>query len=224
MRYNNSTAQAITHKQFYKVKQMHTLTLAQAQNALALHANNNTVTAQQITQLLNNASVTFAQIVYVTQQQLAAAHKAQNIVKVTSANVILCANINAHTSVYANRVRKTAAAIASNDDAAVQAFTAASNYYTHTATHCIVQHTQHEDKLYLYAIYNNAQSLYLHNNAVVTKQHVAQYCTKSEAAKLLQNNNIVHNKTHNIMHTVQVRTIALSNLVSIKARRQLLTV
>lgn len=203
---------------------MHTLTQAQAQNAIALHANNNVVTAQQITQLLNNASVTFAQIVYVTQVQTAAAHKAQNISKVTTANVILCSNIKAHTSVYANKVKRSAAKYAQNNVANVQQFTAQQNYFTHTATHCIVAHTQHTDKLYLYAIYNNATSVYMHNNAVVTKQHVAAYCTKSAAAKLLQTDNTVHNVTHNITHAVHVRTIALSNIVSIRARKQLLTV
>ena len=203
---------------------MHTLTLAQAQNAIALHANNNVVTAQQIANMLQNVSVTFANITYVTQVQLAAAHKAQNICKVTNANVILCSSLNAHTSVYANKVRKTAAAISTNNAAAVQAFTAAQNYFTHTNVHCIVAHTQHANKLYLYAIYNNASSVYVHNNSVVTKQHVAAYCTKSAAALLLDNSNIVHNKTHNIMHTVQVRTIALSNIVQIKARKQILTV
>ena len=203
---------------------MHTLTLAQAQNAIALHANNTVVTAQQIQNLLQNVSVTFAQITYVTLVATAAAHKAQNIQKVTTANVILCSSVKAHTSVYANKVRKTAAAISTNNAQAVAAFTAAQNYFTHTATHCIVAHTQHANKMYLYAIYNNASSVYMHNNAVVSKQHVAAYCTKSAAAQLLQQSNIVVNKTHNIAHTVQVRTIALSNIVSIKARKQLLTV
>lgn len=203
---------------------MHTLTHAQAQQAMLLHANNNTVTAQQVTQLLNNASVTFAQILYCTNVQLAAQHKAQNITKVTSANVILCSNIKVHTSVYANKVQRSAAQYASNAASAVAAFTAQQNYFVHTATHCIVAHTQHANKLYLYAIYNNASSVYLHNNAVVTKQHVAAYCTNSAAAALLQKDNTVVNKTHNIMHNVQVRTIALSNIVQIRARKQLLTV
>ena len=203
---------------------MHTLTLTQAQQAIAQHANNNTVTSEQIALLLQNVSVTFAQITYVTQVTLAAAHKTENIQKVTTANVILCSSLKAHTNVYANKVRKSAAAISTNDSAAVAAFTAQANYFTHTSVHSIVQHTQHADKLYLYAIYNNASSVYMHNNAVVTKQHVAAYCTKSAAAQLLQTDNIVHNKTHNIKHTVAVRTIALSNIVSIKARKQLLTV
>lgn len=204
---------------------MHTLTLAQAQSALALHANNTSaVTAQQIQNMLQNVSVTFAQITYVTQVALAAQHKAQNIQKVTTANVILCSNIAAHTSVYANKVKRSAAQYSNNDAAAVAAFTAASNYFTHTATHCIVQHKQHTSKQYLYAIYNNASSVYMHNNAVVSKQHVAAYCTKSAAATLLQQNNTVVNKTHNITHNVQVRTIALSNIVSIRARKQFVTV
>jgi hypothetical protein len=203
---------------------MHTLTLAQAQSAIALHANNTVVTAQQIQNMLQNVSVTFAQITYVTQVALAAQHKAQNIQKVTTANVILCSNIKAHTSVYANKVKRSAAQYSNNDAQAVAAFTAQQNYFTHTATHCIVVHTQHANKFYLYAIYNNAQSVYMHNNAVVTKQHVAAYCTKSAAATLLQQNNTVVNKTHNITHNVQVRTIALSNIVSIRARKQLLTV
>ena len=223
--YNTCTAQHNAQQQI--VKQKHTmqkLTVTAAAAAITAHANNNVVTAQQIAALLNNASVTFAQITYVTQVQTAAAHKAQSIVKVTTANVILCANIKAHTSVYANKVRKTAAAIASNNAANVQAFTAQQNYFTHTNTHCIVQHTQHANKQYLYAIYNNASSIYMHNNVVVNKQHVAQFLTASAAKQLLQESNVVHNVTHNIKHTVQVRTIALSNIVSIKARKQLLTV
>jgi len=203
---------------------MQKITLAQAQNALALHANNNTVTAQAVAQLLQNVSVTFAQIVYVTKVTLAAAHKAQSIYKVTTANVLLANNIAAHTHVYARAVRKSAAKHASNAASAVAAFSAQQNYFVHTATHCIVQHAQHASKLYLYAIYNSASSVYVHNNTVVSKQHVAQYCTASAAAQMLQKDNTVHNKTHNITHNVQVRTIALSNIVSMRARKQLLTV
>lgn len=203
---------------------MQKITQAQAQQAILLHANNNTITVAQLQQLLQNVSVTFAQITYVTQVTTAAAHKAQNIYKVTTANVMLCSNINAHTSVYARKVKRSAAAIASNNAANVAAFTAQQNYFVHTNVHSIVQHAQHANKFYLYAIYNNASSVYMHNNAVVTKQHVAAYCTKSAAQALLQNDNTVVNKTHNITHNVQVRTIALSNIVSIKARKQLLTV
>ena len=201
---------------------MQKLTHAQAQLLLQTHSSNTAITAAQVAALLNNASVTFAQIAYVTQVQLAAQHKHNNVQKVTTANVILCSNIAAHTSVYANKVRKTAASISSNNAAAVAAFTAQQNYFVHTAVHSIVQHAQHADKFYLYAIYNNAQSVYFINNAVATKQQVAALLTASAAKQLLQKDNTVHNVTHNIQHTVQVRTIALINIVSIKARKQLL--
>lgn len=201
-----------------------TLTQAQITQALALHANNNVVTAQQVQNLLQNASVTFAQILYVTNVQLAAAHKAQNIQKVTSANVLLCSNIAAHTSVYSRAVRKSAAAIAYNDQAAVAAFAAQQSYFVHTNCYSVVAHKQHAHMLYLFAIYNSARSAYVHNNNVVTAQHVAQFCTASAAKAMLQKDNTVHNVKHNIAHNVHVRTIALSNIVQMRARKQLLSV
>ena len=200
------------------------LTQAQAANAIALHANNNTLTAAQLEFLLRGVSVTFAQILYVTQVQLAAAHKGEGIQKVTSANVLLASNIAAQTQLYARAVRKSATKFKQNDAAAVQAFESSGNYFEHTATHSIVVHKQHPDKFYMFAIYNNADSVYMHNGAVVDKQHVAGYCTPSAAKLLLTPPVAVHNVTHNVTHSVHVRTIALDNIVHIRARKQLLTV
>lgn len=199
-------------------------TLSQAQQAIQQHANNNTITEARVVQQLGNASITFAQIEYVTKVLTAAAHKAEVIQKVTKANVILCSNIKAHTSVYANKVKKTAKGIASNDQAAVEAFTPSSNYFEHTHCHSIVQHKEHADKLYLYAIYNKANSVYMHNGNIVTEQQVAEFLTPSAKKAMLDKDGTVHNVTHNITHSVAVRTIALSNIVSIRARKQLVTV
>lgn len=203
---------------------MKKLTANEAQTAITARANSNQITAFDVAAILDNASVTFAQIVYVTKVQTAAAHKGQDIVKVTKANVILCSNIKAHTSVYANKVRKTAKGIETNNQAAVEGFSAQQNYFEHTNVYSVVQHLQHADKQYLYAIYNNASSVYMHNGVVVDKAHVAQFLTPSAAKALLHNDGTVHNVTHNITHTVQVRTIALSNLVSIKARKRILSI
>jgi hypothetical protein len=195
----------------------------QAQAILAQHASAQTISAAQVAALLANVSVTFANIAYVTQVQTAAAHKANNVQKVTVANVQLFANISAATSVFANAVKRSAAQIASNDAASVAAFTAQSNYFEHTACYSIVKHKQNSN-LYLYAIYNNAQSVYFIDNTVATKQQVAQLLTASAATKLLQASNTTHNVTHNIEHNVNVRTIALANIVSIVANKQQLTV
>ena len=178
--------------------------------------------AQQIAALLNNASVTFANIAYTTQVQTAAAHKHVCVQKHVVANVQLFANIKQATQVFANAVKRSAANFA-NDAANVQQFTQQSNYFEHTACYSIVQHKQNNN-LYLYCIYNNVQTVvYTIDNAVATKQQVAALLTASAAKQLLQNDNTVHNKTHNVTHDVQVRTIALANLRSITCNKQTVT-
>ena len=194
-----------------------------AQSALQAHANNNTIAAQTIQVLLANKSTTFANVVYVTKVATAAKHKAVSIKKVVSANVQLFSNINAFTSVYANAVKRTANNIAQNDAANVEQFVAQSNYFEHTACYSIVAHKQ-TNALYLYAIYNNASSLYYIDNVLATKQQVAEYLTASAASALLASNPVVLNATHNVLHTVKVRTIALANLVSITANKQTVSV
>jgi hypothetical protein len=194
-----------------------------AQQALVAHANANTINASTVQELLANVSTTFANIVYVTKVATAAKHKAVNIVKVVSANVQLFSNINAFTSVYANAVKRTASNIDQNNASDVAQFTAQSNYFTHTACYSLVAHKQTQ-ALYLYAIYNNASSLYYINNVLATKQQVAEYLTASAASALLANNAVVLNATHNVLHTVKVRTIALANLVSITANKQTVSV
>jgi hypothetical protein len=176
--------------------------------------------ANTISAMLNNASVTFASVAYTSTVATAAAHKQNVVQKQVVANVQLFANIKQATAVFANAVQKSAAKIASNNVANVAAFTQQSNYFTHTACYSIVQHKQNAN-LYLYAIYNNvASTVYTINNVVASKQQVAALLTASAAAKLLQKDNTVVNKTHNIAHNVQVRTIALANITSVTANKQ----
>lgn len=167
---------------------------------------------QQIKKLLANASTTFANVNYTTTVKTAAAHKAVVIKKTTTANVQLFANIKAATSVFANAVNK---------NANTQNFAVSSNYFTHTSCYSIVQHKTNNN-LYLYAIFNAANSSYTINNVAATKQQVAQYLTASAAQKLLSNSSTTHNVTNNVTHSVVVRTIALHNINSITANKQTL--
>jgi hypothetical protein len=178
--------------------------------------------AQQIQQMLANVSTTFAQILYTTKVATSAKHKHINITKVTRANVQLFSNINAFTDVYANAVKRSAQHIQQAQNANVSNFATQQNYFTHTQCYSILQHNTNGN-LYLYAIFNNANSVYYINNTVATKQQVAQYLTASAQQQLLSNNNVVHNVTNNVLHTVQVRTIALHNINSITACRQTVT-
>jgi hypothetical protein len=194
-----------------------------AQSALAAHANNNTIAAQTIQVLLANKSTTFANITYVTPVATAAKHKQVSIKKVVSANVQLFSNINAFTSVYANAVKRTASNIDANSPEAVDAFVAQSNWFEHTACYSLVAHKKTQ-ALYLYAIYNKADSVYFIDGVEATKQQVAAYLTASAASKLLGDNTVVLNVTNNVLHTVKVRTVELANLVSITANKQTVSV
>jgi hypothetical protein len=175
--------------------------------------------AQQVKQLLANTSTTFAGIVYNTTIKPAAAHKQHTITKTVRANVQLFSNINAATSVFTNAVKRTAANIADNAPANVDSFAAQSNYFEHTDCYSIVKHKL-QDKFYLYAIFNSANSDYYIDGVSATKQQVAALLTDSAAKQLLADNTIVHNKTQDVLHTVKVRTIALDNIVSITANKQ----
>lgn len=200
------------------------LTLATAQQHLQAHANANTITAQQVAQLLQNVrGVTFANIAYVSKVATAAAHKLQNVQKVTVANVQLFNNLQAFTDVYTNAVKRTATQFADNNAADVQGFEKQDNYFTHTPCYSVVEHKTN-GKEYLFAIYNSADSMLFINNVQATKQEVAALLTASAAKELLAGSNVVHNKANNVLHTVQVRTVALANIVSIAAAKQSLTV
>ena len=199
------------------------LTTAAAVQALQLHSQRPALTPESIAQLLGSASVTFAQLLYVTRVQLAARYRALEINKVTSANVQLASNILAHTQLFTRAVRRSAARHSSNDPVAVENFSSQPNYYEHTSCYSVVQHRPYPEQLYLYAIYTRASSLYLLDGQQLTRTEVAKYMTASAAALLLDPLPIV-NKTHNIRHDVCVRTIALSNILEIRARHQLLRV
>ena len=194
-------------------------TLQNALTALAQHASNNTITAQQVEQLLAHKATTFASIVYVTQVATAALYKHNNIQKVTKANVMLFNSSFDYTAA----VQRSAGRINENNTQAVAQFVQQSNYFEHTNCYSVVKHKQNNN-LYLYASYNNAQSIYFINNAQATKQQVAAYLTPSAAEKLLRDNSVVHNVANNVMHTVHIRTIALANIVSITANKQQLVV
>ena len=133
-------------------------------------------------------------------------------------------NINAYTSVYKNAVQKSASKIASNAVQAIANFEVSATCYTHNATCYSLLTHKTTNALYLYAIYNNAKSMYFINNVQATKQQVALYLTASAAATLLQQNEATYNATNNVTHNVTVRTLKLASIVSITAQKQTVSV
>lgn len=182
------------------------------------------ITAQDVVNMLASVKgTTFASMITVTKTPLAAAHKAENIYKVTAAQVQLFNNISDFTNVYSNAVKRSAAKDASNDTAAVENFQVQDSYFFHTDCYSVVQHKTDASKMYLFAIYNGAESVYVHNGAIVTKEYVAGFCTPSEAKKMFSDGT-VHNVANDITHSVAVRTVGLSSIVELKAMKQVLTV
>ncbi len=187
------------------------------------------VSQRDIEQLLaTTRGTTFAGLVQVTPDKLAAAHKARMIYKVTVANVQLFNNLNAFTNAYQNAVRRSAARVETNDAAAVASFESQGNWFTHEECYSIVRHNTKTTQKYLFGIYNFGESLYVEAAAVATplvdplrvvsKWHVAQYMTPAEKEKLLNPPALVRNVANDIEHNVIVRTVALDNIVRLQVR------
>lgn len=170
---------------------------------------------QKIVNLLDNTAATFAKVCYTTKVKTSAANKAYDVRKHTIANVQLFANVNAATEVFANAVKKSAKKL--GDDATH--FTSSGNYFHHTDIYSIVKHNI-KDNYYLWCFFNSANSSYTIDGTPASKEDVATLLTPAERTKLLQKDDgITHNKTHNVSHSVIVRTIGLDNITSITTQK-----
>jgi len=171
------------------------------------------IKAQDIINAIGNKASTFAGIEYKTRVQTAAKHKNLNIQKYTKANVQLFGTMAEAQAVYANAVKKAAGKI-EQDQTKVNEFQAQDNYFEHTDCFSLVEHKDTK-KQYLYAFFNNASSVYTIGGKIATKETVAEYLTPSARERLL-GDGIVHNKANDVLHTIQVRTIALENIVELR--------
>lgn len=187
--------------------------------------NGYSITANDISTMLKDVKgTTFASIITVTKVATSAANKAEQIFKVTTATVQLFNNVNEFTSVYTNAVKRSAAKDSDNNAASIESFQAQENYFFHTDCYSIVQHKTDASKQYLYAIYNNAKSVYVHNDAIISKEVAASYCTASVQKIMLDSDKTVYNAANDITHSVTVRTIGLNSIVQLNAMKQSLSV
>jgi hypothetical protein len=197
--------------------------------AIQAQQNSTYISQDDVRQILANVrGTTFANIAYVTKVATAAAHKAVDIKKVTIANVQLFNNLQEYTNVYENAVKRTAEKLSASgtaisDPTAIASFESAGNWFEHTDCYSIVKHKTKE-QFYLFAIYGKAESLYVIDGVIATKQEVAAYLTKSAAEALLTADGTTYNVTHDITHSVVVRVVGLENIVSIIAQKQILLV
>ena len=185
------------------------LTQEQAHQALELSQAHQRITADDVRAILKTRKgIQFAGITAVTPVSTAKAHRARCIQKVTQASVQLAASLNDFSTLYANAVKRSAG---------VEEFQVSDSWHEHTDCFSIVAKKSDPSCLYLYAIFNNADSLYFVDGKSATREQVAEYLTPSEAKRLLEPTQTTYNKTNDVEHSVVVRTIALDNLVSIRA-------
>jgi len=195
-----------------------------AQEVIKLQQTGTSITADQVKELLKDVKgTTFASMLTVTKVKLAAANKDMDIFKVTSARVQLFNNIHSDTSVYANAVKRSAAKDESNNQENVQNFEVQENYFEHTDCYSVVRHKADHTKLYLYAIYNGAESVYVHGDKILTKAQVATYCTPAEAKKLLDPEP-TYNVGNQVAHSVVPRALKLESIIQLRAMKQTLEV
>lgn len=181
--------------------------------ALALKAKGTTVTSAQIQQLLSDVrGVTFAQIVSVTDVKPGKDHKTVSIKKVASSNVQLFNNVKNH-EVYQRAVQRNTGA---------KEWEAGETWYQHTDCFSLVEHKSSKEQ-YLYAIYNGARSVYLVNGVQATRAEVAVYLNASDA-RTLMGDGTTYNVTNDVHHSVIVRVLKLSSIVSIRAMGDTLSV
>lgn len=202
------------------------LTQAQALAAFALQKNNTVITPEGVKDLLvNTKGTTFAEIATVTPVKFAAAPTKDGVkaVRVTVANVQLFNGLKDY-NVYANAVKRSAEKLGWTNPFNIKDFEAQDNWFAHTDCFSIVQNRKDPEKFYLYAIYNKAESAYVMNNTVVSKEIIAQYLTPAAARELMSPPTHNVNVTHDVTHNVIVRVISLDNVVGIKAMGYELTV
>lgn len=194
------------------------------QTAIAHKANTNTVTPADVAMMLQDLKgATFANITYVTDVTLAAAHKAIKVQKVTKANVQLFNSLCDYTDVYSAAVKRSAAKLGVSDAVNIEDFAKSDNYFEHTDCFSVVKHKT-QDKYYLFCIYNNATSVYVKDGQEVSKAEVAALMTPSAAKQLLNPGDTVHNVTNDVTHAVTVRTVGMGSIVEMKAMGQSIAV
>jgi hypothetical protein len=182
-------------------------------------ANTHKITPAMIGDLLEKVNgTTFASFVSVTNPLLAAKNKHRLVQKVGRNNVQLFNNVDSYR-IYMDAVKRSAAKNEENNPENIEAFQTQESWHEHTEVFSVVKHKQH-DKYYLYAIFNSASSAFFIDGEPATREQVAELMTPSEAKKLLNPTDEVHNKTYNVKHNTTVRTFDLANIVMIKAMKQ----
>ncbi len=164
------------------------------------------ITAKQIETLLkNHKGTTLVGITTYTKVSTAAKYKDTEIMKRSTYQGVIAANVRDYEALYRNKVEKT-----SN----TKDFEVSAGWHEHTAIHALCINPKNPDQFYLYILCNDhpAVSEYYIDGQIATKQQVAAYLTPSAKDKLLNPPAMNHNVTNDVYHEANVRIVKLENI------------
>lgn len=167
---------------------------------------------EEIKNILNSKGITFGALEYNTSIKTSAKYKNLKIRKHTNANVQLFQSIT-DFELYKKQVIRSANQIVENGE--VTEFETSETWFTHDEVFSIIR-SKKTDESYLYFIANSAKSEYFLDDVQVDKEAIREYLTPSDAKKVFENDGIVYNKTNDVYHMVQPRTLKIDNIVRLK--------
>jgi hypothetical protein len=181
--------------------------------------------ASDIANMLATSITTFANIVQATPVVLAAKNKDRNIMKLSTLNAMLSSSLATYTNAVKNSARKQG-----SDQEKVDNFKAKKAAYTRDAD-CAALATSDKSgmAMIVYLTYPNPRAsgqryfIDADTNEIMSTEDVAALMRPADAKRLLDPPTVTHNKTHDIEHTVSVRSVYLHNIFRVVANKQTAT-
>jgi hypothetical protein len=169
--------------------------------------------------LKDHMGALFTNVLQCTPQPLAAKHKGTSIYKVSTVPAILFATIK-NFDIYEKAVKRSATKLNESDATDIKYFEQGESPYEHRYPDCysIVVKKSDPTQHYLYYVCNKAgraSSAFILGDKIITKEEVIEFCTPAEAKKIINPPTTVYNKTNDVEHDVQVRTVKLENIIGV---------
>lgn len=178
--------------------------------------------ASNIQNVLRNTITTFAHVVQMTPVTLAAKHKARNIMKLASANVLISSSL----ATYENAVKNSATKKGEDADKVASYTPAPANFTRQLDCAALAVSNKTGLPQLVYLTYPNprgaGKAYYIdaETNTVITKEQAAELMRPADAKRVLDPPTETENKTHGFKHGVGVRAPYLHNIAKVIANKQ----
>lgn len=170
------------------------------------------VSKEEIKSLFSSNNNGFATVEYITKLKTAAAHKHLPLFKHSVIQVQLFGTETAYETAVKNSAEKLSGE--------KPEFKKSTNHFTHDPEcYSIVTGANGNEMLYCRVIRPLKSEFFLGKD-LISMENAALYMTPSEAKKMLTAGEPTHNKTNDVVHSVVIRTISISNLKRVAGKGQ----